>query len=66
MSALSPTTVPPKQGSPLLYFLGFVMVVFIGILIFVYTVTKRTKPVFLDEHGKPVNATSAHQHGSAR
>ncbi|HTS68060.1 MAG TPA: hypothetical protein VMO17_03680 [Terriglobia bacterium] len=45
-----------KQGSPLFYFLAFVMAVFIGILIFVYIVTKRTHPIFLDEHGKPTNA----------
>lgn len=48
-----------KQGSPLFYFLAFVMAVFIGILIFVYIVTKRTHPIFLDEHGKPTNAEPA-------
>jgi len=35
------------------------MGIFIGILIFVYIVTKRTHPIFLDEHGKPTNAASA-------
>jgi hypothetical protein len=48
-----------KQGSPLLYFLGVVMAIFIGILIFAYIVTKRTHPVFLDEHGNPTNAQPA-------
>ena len=48
-----------KQGSPLLYFLGLVMAIFIGILIFAYIVTKRTHPIFLDEHGKPTNALPA-------
>ena len=46
----------PKQTSPLLYFLGLTMLIFIGILIFVYAVTKRTHPIYLDEHGRPVNA----------
>jgi hypothetical protein len=39
-----------------LYFLGLTMLIFIGILIFVYAVTKRTHPIYLDEHGRPVNA----------
>ena len=45
----------PKQGSPLLYFLVFVSVLFIGILVFAYAVTKRTHPVYVDEHGQPTN-----------
>ena len=53
-----------KQGSPLLYFLAMVMAVFIGILIFVYIVTKRTHPIFLDEHGKPTNALPSSDKGS--
>ena len=53
-----------KQGSPLLYFLYFVMALFIGILIFCYIVTKRTHPIFLDEHGKPTNALPADHHSS--
>jgi len=43
-----------RKPAPLLYFLAFVFVLFIGILIFCYTVTKRTNPVFLDSHSKPV------------
>jgi len=54
----------PKQGSPLLYFLALVMAIFIGILIFTYIVTKRTHPIFLDEHGKPTNAQPAADQGS--
>jgi hypothetical protein len=46
----------PKQSSPLLYFLAAIMLIFIGILIFVYAVTKRTHPIYLDEHGRGVNA----------
>jgi len=56
----SQQTFPRKQSSPLMYFLVFMSLIFIGILVFAYTVTKRTHPVYLDEHGKPVNAESAH------
>jgi len=66
MSAISAAVSPGrKRGSPLLYFLGAVMAIFIGILIFVYIVTKQTNPVFLDEHGKPLASQSAHhaEHG---
>ncbi len=45
-----------KQGSVLLYFLVFVSCLFIGILIFVYSVTKKTHPIYVDEHGRPTNA----------
>jgi len=51
-----------KKPAPLAYFLGFVFVLFIGILIFCYVVTKRTNPIYLDEHGKPVNASADHSH----
>ncbi len=53
---------PPagKQRAPLVYFLGFIFSLFIGILIFCYVVTKRTNPVFLDIHGKPVAESSHH------
>ena len=60
------TTPRPKQGSPLLYFLGFVMLVFIGILVFAYVVTKRSNPVYLDEHGKPVNSAPADQNSQVK
>lgn len=49
-----------KKPAPLVYFLGFVMALFIGILIFVYVVTKRTNPTMLDEHGKPAASGSSH------
>jgi len=52
-----------KQGSPLVYFLGVVMAIFIGILIFAYIVTKRTHPIFLDERGHPTNAQPASDKG---
>jgi len=60
------STPRPKQGTPLLYFLCFVMAVFIGILIFAYVVTKRTHPVYLDEHGRPVNPLPAQQSRQAK
>jgi len=50
-----------KQTSPLMYFLVLVSMIFIGILIFAYTVTKRTHPIYVDEHGNPVNAQSSQQ-----
>lgn len=52
-----------RQGSPLLYVLGVVFCLFIGILVFTYVVTKRTHPVYVDERGNPVNADSSHGHG---
>jgi hypothetical protein len=51
-----------KKTAPLAYFLGAIFVLFIGILIFCYVVTKRTNPVFLDEHGKAVTSSSDHSH----
>ena len=51
-----------KQGTPLLYFLAFVFVLFVGILIFCYIVTKRTNPVQLDVNGKPVTQSSEISH----
>lgn len=53
---------PSRKPAPLTYFLAVVFVLFIGILVFCYVVTKRTNPVFLDEHGKPVPASSEHSH----
>ena len=53
---------PRKKPAPLIYFLGLVFVLFICILIFCNIVTRRTNPVFLDEHGKPVSTGSAHSH----
>jgi len=51
-----------KQPAPLLYFLGFVFMLFIGILVVCYVITRRTNPVFLDQHGKPATASSEHLH----
>ncbi len=53
---------PNKKTAPLIYFLWLVSALFIGILIFCYVVTKRTNPVLLDEHGKPVTSSPAHNH----
>lgn len=60
MSALAIPTSIRKKPAPLVYFLGLVFALFVGILIFVYVVTKRANPVVLDEHGKP--AASGHNH----
>ena len=51
-----------KQGSPLLYFLGFVFLLFIGILIFCYFVTRQANPVLLDSNGKPITQSSESSH----
>lgn len=49
-----------------MYFLVCVSVIFIGILIFAYLATRRAHPIYLDEHGKPVNSEPAHQHTPGR
>ncbi len=46
-----------KRVAPLVPFLGLVMAVFIGILIYVYVVTKNVNPVMLDDRGRPVHAS---------
>jgi len=65
---MSDTTSQPairrKQTSPLMYVLALVGCIFIGILIFAYAVTKRTNPIYVDEHSKPVNAESDHHDSS--
>lgn len=53
---------PHKRPAPLTYLLGSVFALFIGILIFCYAVTRRANPVYLDEHGKPVNSTAGTLH----
>jgi len=50
-----PASSKRKQGSALSYLLIFVCALFIGILVVVYVITKRTNPIQLDEHGKPVS-----------
>ena len=64
MSAIAMASSLPDKKKPafLTYFLGFVFAFFIGILIFIYVVTKRTNPVMLDQHGKPVAASPAQDH----
>jgi len=67
MSAVAqPAGMRPRAGSPLMYLLVFVSVTFIGILIFAYIVTRRSHPVYLDEHGRPVNSQPAQPHGAER
>ena len=47
-----------KQGFILGAFLTLVMILFIGILVMVYVVSKRANPIMLDETGKPINSHS--------
>jgi hypothetical protein len=53
---------PRKKPAPVAYFLGFVFMLFIGILIFVYVTTKKVNPVMLDEHGNPKTSSSDNSH----
>ena len=53
---------PRKKPAPLTYFLVLVFVLFSGILIFCYAVTRRAHPIFVDQHGKPVASGSEHAH----
>jgi uncharacterized protein YneF (UPF0154 family) len=43
--------------------LALVSVLFIGILIGTYIVTKRANPIMLDERGRPLAAGQANGHG---
>lgn len=45
-----------KQGSILKFVLSLIIVIFFTIIFTVYLVARRANPIFLDEHGKPVNA----------
>ncbi len=53
---------PVRRPAGLAYFLAFVFVLFIGILIFCYVVTKRANPVFLDSQGHPTTQGSELHH----
>jgi hypothetical protein len=47
------------QGTILKLLLSLIVFIFIGILITTYFVSRRANPIFLDEHGKPVNTQAA-------
>ena len=51
-----------RKPAPLTYFLMLIFVLFIGILIFCYAVTRQTQIIYLDEHGKPVAGSAGHTH----
>jgi flagellar biogenesis protein FliO len=48
-----------RQGSILKFLLSLIVVLFICIIFTVYLVARHANPIFLDEHGKPVNAQTA-------
>ncbi|MBI1760942.1 MAG: hypothetical protein HYR56_05840 [Acidobacteria bacterium] len=50
-----------NQGTILKLLLSLIAVIFISILITAYIVARRANPIFLDEHGKPVNIQTAEQ-----
>lgn len=45
-----------KVGRTYLMFFGAVCILFIGILVFTYRLTRRANPVMLDDHGKVVES----------
>ena len=51
-----------KQGTILTALLSLIFVLFIGILVTAYIVSKRANPIFLDEKGQPVNSPSVVHH----
>lgn len=61
MSGTNTAPIKRKQTSPLMYVLVAVFFLFIGILIFVYQVTSKTHPVYVDEHGNPTNTQTGQQ-----
>jgi len=44
------------QGTIVKCILAFVVILFLGILVAAYVVARSANPVFLDEHGHPINA----------
>jgi hypothetical protein len=46
------------RGVFLIYFLGMVMMLFIGILIYVWIEAKKANPVMLDDKGRPLASFS--------
>ncbi|HUB89741.1 MAG TPA: hypothetical protein VMA74_08420 [Dyella sp.] len=42
-----------RRSPALIYCLAFASALFIGILIYVYILTKQANPIMLDEHGRP-------------
>ncbi|MBK9168019.1 MAG: hypothetical protein IPM24_11205 [Bryobacterales bacterium] len=45
------------------WFLGGVMLLFLGIMVYVYHGSKEANPVMLDEHGNPrPSAARVHEH----
>lgn len=47
------------QGVFLIYVLAAIMVLFLGILVYVWIEAKKANPIMLDEHGKPRAAAAA-------
>lgn len=42
------------------YFLGFVFLLFVSLLVFVYLGARQANPVILDEKGKPLGSAQPH------
>jgi hypothetical protein len=41
------------------FFLGVVFALFLGMLVVVYVIARRSNPVMLDEQGQPVSASDS-------
>ena len=57
-SFITPSPSSTKKVAPLIYVLVFASILFIGILIAVYFITKHSNPIMLDEHGKAIATAS--------
>lgn len=55
-----------NQGAILKLMLGFIVMLFISILITLYVVAKSANPIILDEQGRPMNAGSSQHHAESR
>ena len=51
-----------KQGTILTLLLSFIFLLFIGILVTTYIVSKRANPILLDETGRPIPSQAGGHH----
>ena len=56
---MSKTVSKTRRPPAVVVVMWLMSVMFIGILVFAYVVTKKANPIYLDEHGRPVNQPSS-------